>query len=133
MKPVRVIKKPREVPRYGSANWEDFRKYVTDNSSEILSAPADSDVNSLWVKFRNILQSGIKKFIPHKIQKSKVGLPYISYSLRKLMRKRDRLTIKLKKLVEMSPCTTDPLPLKINIRSFSKRSRGKFVLRTGAT
>ena len=57
---------------------EDFRQYVSDNSSEILNAPADSDVNSLWAKFRNILQTGIKKIIPYKIQKPRVGLPYIT-------------------------------------------------------
>ena len=51
IKPVRVIKKPREVPRYGSAKWEDFRQFLSENSSGILSAPADSDVNALSEKF----------------------------------------------------------------------------------
>ena len=33
------------------ALWEDFQQYVTEHSAEIMNAPADADVNTLWNKF----------------------------------------------------------------------------------
>ena len=97
IKPVRVTKKPRNVPLYRSAKWEDFQQYITDNCSDILSAPDDADVNQLWAKFGDVIRDGTQKFIPHRRQKSRVGLPYITSELRKLMRKRDRLYDKIKR------------------------------------
>ena len=97
MKPVRVIKKPRNVPMYKSAKWEDFQKFATEKCSEILTAPDDTDINVLWTKFTDILRDGTRQFIPHRRQKARVGLPYISSELRRLMRRRDRLYDEIKK------------------------------------
>ena len=95
--PIRVRKKPREVPLFKSAQWDDFAKYVADEGVNILEAPLDADVNSLWSKFQDIMQAGTKKFIKHKLQKEQLGLPYINKALRRMIRKRDRLHDRIKK------------------------------------
>ena len=97
VKPVRVSKKPRNVPLYKSARWEDFRQFITEKCSDILSAADNADVNELWIKFGNAIRDGTDKFIPHRRQKLRVGLPYVTNDLRKLMRRRDRLYDKIKK------------------------------------
>ena len=97
IKPIRVHKKPRDVPLYRSAKWDDFKEFVTSTCNEILSAPGDADVNDLWIKFRDAIQEGIKQFIPHRQQKAKVGLPYMTPELRKSIRRRDRLYDRIKK------------------------------------
>ena len=95
--PVRVSKKPREVPMFKSAQWDDFSAYFTDAGAEILNAPPDADINTIWTRFQEILQTGTKRFIKHRLQKANNGLPYITPTLRKMMRKRDRLYDRMKK------------------------------------
>ena len=63
---VRVRKNPREVPLFKSAQWEDFAKYVSDTGANILQAPLEADVNTLWSQFQDIMQTGTKTFIKHK-------------------------------------------------------------------
>ena len=95
--PVRVRKKPREVPLFKSAQWDEFAQHVRQAGDGILQAPLDADVNTLWSQFQDILHTGTKKFIKHKLHKEKIGLPYITPALRKLMRKRDRMFDRIKK------------------------------------
>ena len=95
--PVRVRKKPREVPLFKSARWEDFAKYVSETGANILQAPPEADVNTLWSQFQDIMQTGTKTFIKHRLHKEQIGLPYITQALRKLMRKIDRLHDRIKK------------------------------------
>ena len=45
----------------------------------------------MWSSFREELTSGIKRFIPHRFTSSRHGLPYVSPSLKCLMKKRDTL------------------------------------------
>ena len=89
--PIRVTKKPREVPVYKNAKWGEFNNFITDCGYDILNSPPDTDPEELWTNFRDNLQTGTKKFIPHRFQKAKTGLPYITKEIRKLIRKRDRL------------------------------------------
>ena len=95
---MRVVKKPREVPLFKSARWDDFAAYIAEAGKKLLAAPSNADVNDLWIQFRDALKAGTKMFIEHKRHKAKIGLPYITPTLRKLMRKRDRLFDKVKKI-----------------------------------
>ena len=96
--PIRIMKKPREIPLFKSALWDDFRDSIALKGQEITSTPPDADVNSLWCTLRDALIDGTKKFIPHKRSKSKIDLPYLTSPLRRLIRRRDRLYDKIKKL-----------------------------------
>jgi adenine-specific DNA glycosylase len=89
--PVRTIKKPRQIPMYKRARWEDFKQSMTEVGASIMAAPADSDIEPLWEKFRDAIRTGTNKYIPHKPQKAKLGQPYIDIAIRRLIRKSDRL------------------------------------------
>ena len=62
--PIRFMKKPREIPLYKSALWDDFRNSIALKGQEITSAPPDADVNSLWCTLRDALIDGTKKIHP---------------------------------------------------------------------
>ena len=47
--------------------------------------------------FRDGVQEGIRKFIPHKLAKTRDNLPWLTQEIKKLMRKRDKCYTKLKK------------------------------------
>ena len=63
-------------------------KYV---NSVVHSTDCDLSVDDLWSSFGEELTAGIKRFIPHKFTGSRNGLPYVSPSLKCLLRKRDTL------------------------------------------
>ena len=122
LKPIRVTKKPHEVPQYKSADWEGFSDYITEELNKAspdltINAPPDTDVNLMWNKLRDILTDGIRKFIPHRKTRARLDLPYITSDIRKLIRRRDRLynqMVKARQMLQImvaqlhSKCATKP-------------------------
>ena len=48
-------------------------------------------VNDMWVSFKSEVIAAIERFIPTKMTKTKYSLPWIDSSIRRLIRKRERL------------------------------------------
>ena len=48
-------------------------------------------VNENWILFKDKLHAAIDAFVPHKLTKSKYNLPWLTKSIKRQMRKRDRL------------------------------------------
>ena len=63
------------------------------NFAESFLATDDSDptAHDLWQCFRVELYIATEKFIPHKLEKLRNGLPYLRKDVKRLMRKRDKL------------------------------------------
>ena len=59
--------------------------------SVVHSTDCDLSIDDLWASFREELTPGIKRFIPHRFTSSRNGLPSVSPSLKRLMRKWDKL------------------------------------------
>ena len=97
IKPVRVVKKPREVPNYRKANWDSLRTHAEQVVAEVLDAPEGTDANHLWKIFQNGLSDGINLFIPTRHQKAKMGLPYMTDDIMQAIRRRDRLYDRMEK------------------------------------
>ena len=102
VRPVRVTKKPRSVPQYKSAQWDKFSEFMASELNRLspdstLNAPLDTDPNLLWERFRDVIITGMNKFIPHRSVRSKLHLPYITVEIQKLIRRRDRLYDQIKK------------------------------------
>ena len=54
-------------------------------------------VNDMWVRFKSEVLSAIEKFIPSKMTKTKYSLPWIDSSIKRLIRKRDKLYFRASK------------------------------------
>ena len=68
--PIRVRKKPREVPFYPVGG---LRKYVADEGANILQVPQEADVIFLSLEqIPGFMQAGTNKFIKHKLQKEQL-------------------------------------------------------------
>ena len=48
-------------------------------------------VNDMWVSFKSEILEAIERFIPTKMTKTKYSLPWIDTSIKRLIRKRDKL------------------------------------------
>ena len=97
IKPVRVIKKPRDIPLYRKAKWDEFHKHAEKVCSEVLNLPEETDANQLWNHLKEGLNEGIKQFIPTRHQKLQQDLPFITPEIKTLIRRRDRLYDRMKK------------------------------------
>ena len=54
-------------------------------------------VNDMWVSFKSEVLSAIERFIPSKMTKTKYSLPWIDSSIKRLIRKRDKLYFRARK------------------------------------
>ena len=51
----------------------------------------------MWVSFKSEVLSAIERFIPSKMTKTKYSLPWIDSSIKRLIRKRDKLYFRARK------------------------------------
>ena len=54
-------------------------------------------VNDMWVSFKSEVIAAIERFIPTKMTKTKYSLPWIDSSIRRLIRKREKLYFRARK------------------------------------
>ena len=79
------------IPLYKKADWEGLREHMYKFVDYFVhSTECDSSVNVLWsLKFSRGIELQHQEFIPHKLTRARNGLPYVTPSLRHLIRKRD--------------------------------------------
>ena len=91
--------KPRPVPIYKKANWDKMKEDMikTDGDIQELVKDPETTTDKLYTTFEESLKKSIKENIPVKMLTKKVEHPWITYEIKKLMRKRDRTYRKWKK------------------------------------
>ena len=95
---MRNIKKPHKVFLYNRANFDEIRNDLKETSSKIESMNSDNkSADELWNLFESSLHNTINKNVPSKMTSNKTSLPWITYAIKKLIRKRDRAYKKMKK------------------------------------
>ena len=75
VRPIRLKQKRRSIPLYRKADWVNLQIHLEKLHSSVLAACEGSTTNDLWCMFRDGVQEGIRKFIPHKLAKTRDNLP----------------------------------------------------------
>ena len=83
--------KPRNVPLYRKADWDGFRKYISNFASDSMINNENLYVVQLWNSFKSAINQDISKFVPIKRFGVKKSLPWITQEIKRLMRKCDKL------------------------------------------
>ena len=65
--------------------------------SFLSSDHSHSSINDMWVSFKSEAIVAIERFIPSKMTKTKHRLPWIDSSIKRLIRKRDKLYFRARK------------------------------------
>ena len=107
--------KPRG--RFTSINeqiWMVFETIKRLKDSFLSSDHSHLSVNDMWVSFKSEVLAAIERFIPSKMTKTKYSLPWIDNSIKRLIRKRDKLYFRARK---------SSIP---DIKSHNKRFRSHF-------
>ncbi|XP_071959873.1 uncharacterized protein [Antedon mediterranea] len=77
---------PRSIILYNKADWIGLAMHMRTLPPFTLTSSVDDD----WNRVKTHLNEGIKKYIPSKIVKKKESSPWISRSLKRMMRRRDK-------------------------------------------
>ena len=94
--PVINTQKKRAIPLYKKAEWNKFEEHVSKCWEDLGETKANMNVNTLWINFKRIIETGVSKFIPHKNAKKKDSLPWLTKQIKRLMKKRDKLYSRFK-------------------------------------
>ncbi|KAI8494635.1 hypothetical protein Bbelb_278610 [Branchiostoma belcheri] len=87
----------RTIPLFAKADWDSLRSEATKISIEVQDNCDNMSTEELWTTFKDSLTAAVKNFIPHKTTRTKINLPWVTPSIRKLMNRRDRKYRKWKK------------------------------------
>ncbi|CAC5406510.1 unnamed protein product [Mytilus coruscus] len=98
LNPRKSIQKPRIIPLYRKANWENMKLDMNNLHHDItLMNEQKAGVNTLWTHFQTKLEESIGKNVPKKTARKKDGSPWITSDIKRLIRKRDKWFKRMKK------------------------------------
>ena len=90
LNPMRSKHKPHQIPVYRKAKWDSLRDHMKGVCEDIIKLAPTSHPDTLYNRFVEALQKGIKDHIPTKTHKKREGLPFVTKTIQRLIRKRDR-------------------------------------------
>ena len=89
--------RPRKCYTFSKANWDQLKANISELSQEILRLYHRClSVQDLWDRFQTDLNTAINANIPSKMMKSNHSAPWITKSVKRLMKKKARLYKKAK-------------------------------------
>ena len=98
IKAKRINQAPRKIYLYKRADMEGLRDHLARFRDSFLSSDhSHMSVNDMWVSFKSEFLEAIERFIPTKMTKTKYSLPWIDHSIKRLIRKREKLYFRARK------------------------------------
>ena len=88
--------KQRPVKLYKKTDLDGFRTDMADYQTEFFKLSENMNTKRKWNLFKFTLNKLSNKFIPTKLCRPKDGHPWINNSIKRLMRKRDKLYARYK-------------------------------------
>ena len=85
---------------YRKADWEASKTYMDQVKQDFLAKSTSQTVEQLWSSFKTSVNEGLAKFVPCKKFGSKRSFPWITQEIKRLIRKRDSLYLKHKRLLK---------------------------------
>ena len=100
--PCRISKPKRNIFLYRKADWDGIRSNLNSLYTSIKNANQGYSANDLWTKFKSTLTSSMDEYIPQKKLNGKHHLPWVTPKIKKMIRKRNKIHTKSKKLAKPS-------------------------------
>ena len=98
IKAKRIKQAPRKIYLYKRADMEGLRDHLARLRDLFLSSDhSHMSVNDMWVSFKSEVLEAIERFIPTKMTKTKYSLQWIDHSIKRLIRKREKLYFRARK------------------------------------
>ena len=98
IKAKRIQQAPRKIYLYKRADMDGLRDHLARYRDSFLSSDhSHMSVNDMWVSFKSEVLAAIERFIPSKMTKSKYSLTWIDSSIKRLIKRCDRLYFRARK------------------------------------
>ena len=98
IKAKRIQQAPRKIFLYKRADMDGPHDHLARYRDSFLSSDhSRMSVKDMWVSFKSEVLSAIERFITSKMTKTKYSLPWIDSSIKRLIRKRDKLYFRARK------------------------------------
>ena len=96
---AKLIKPPkRKVFLYKKAEFNEISELINEFDRSLTEEHLQaSDVNCLWDNFQTTLQAAIDKYVPSKLSSTRYNSPWIDQSIRRDIRRKQRLFNKARK------------------------------------
>ena len=96
---AKLIKPPkRKIFLYKKAEFNEISELINEFDRSLTEEHLQaSDVNSLWDNFQTTLQAAIDKYVPSKLSSTRYNSPWIDQSIRRDIRRKQRLYNKARK------------------------------------
>ena len=92
IKPNYNKSRPQKRYLYSKAKWDELNQDIKKISAEIEDmVKENTDINTIWETFKNRLHAAIDEHIPSKIFKKKNNVPWMTRSLKRMLRRKERL------------------------------------------
>ena len=94
----RIQQAPRKIYLYKRADMDGLRDHLARYRDSFLSSDhSHMSVIDMWVSFKSEVLAAIERFIPSKMTKTKYSSPWIDNSIKRLIKRRDRLYFRARK------------------------------------
>ena len=98
IKAKRIKQALRKIYLYKRADMEGLRDHLARFRDSFLSSDhSHISVNDMWVSFKSEVLEAVERFIPTKMTKTNYSLPWIDHSIKRLIRKREKLYFRARK------------------------------------
>ena len=98
IKAKRIQQAPRKIYLYKRADMEGLRAHLARFRDSFLSSNhSHISVNDMRVSFKSEILVAIERFIPTKMTKTKLSLPWIDHPIIRLIRAREKLYFRAQK------------------------------------
>ena len=90
---VKLKQKPRIIPLYNKANWNNMKNDITSTLDQLLQMFRDPDCNvsTMWEFFKQTLNKSAKQHIPQNNSKDKDRQPWINRDIKKNLKKNTQI------------------------------------------
>ena len=98
IKAKRIQQAPHKIYLYKRADMDGLRDHLARYRDTFLSSDhSHMSVNDMWVSFKSEVLAAFERFIPSKMTKTKYSSPWIDSSIKRLIKRRDRLYLRAHK------------------------------------
>ena len=98
IKAKRLKQASRKIYLYKRADMVGLKDHMTQFKDAYLSEDhSHMSVNDMWVKFKTGFVEAVERFIPSKMTKTKYSVPWIDLTIKRLVKKRNKLYLRARK------------------------------------
>ena len=98
IKAKRLKQASRKIYLYKRADMVGLKDHMTQFKDVYLSEDhSHMSVNDMWVKFKTGFVEAVERFIPSKMTKTKYSVPLIDLTIKRLVKKRNKLYLRARK------------------------------------